>query len=158
MTCADSVNGLFQIGYQTNIGGVTYISLCTKQNTYPLDLSSVSYQEGTGIMDTQTWSTTFFHEIMHVLPLNQVGDQSGGTASGGERYGWSGIQDCRSTYSPLNPDSNKFFAMALSMEEWIWNTGTAVSFNAEYTRLSANPADTTINNLNLPSPAPGAWT
>lgn len=47
--------------------------------------------------------------------------------------------------------------MALSMEEWMWHTGTAVSFNAEYTRLDQNPADNTIQNLNLPSPAPGAW-
>lgn len=135
--------------------------MCLKQHNYPLDLSSITYSEGTDIMSTQTWSTTFFHEIMHVLPLNQVGDQSGGTAQGGERYGWQGIVDCRSTYSPQNPDSNKFFAMALSMEEWIWNTGTASSFNTEYGRLGAFAQDpnvpSTIKNLALPSPAPGPW-
>lgn len=84
-----------------------------------------------------------------------------GTQQGGERYGWGGagsIQDCRSSYSPLNPDSNKFFAMALSMDEWIWNTGTAVSFNAEYLRLGNHPTDTQITNLGLPSPQPGPWT
>lgn len=157
VTCADTVNGLSQIAYRHHIGGVEYIALCTKQYSYPMDLSSITYQEGSNIMDTQTWSTTFFHEIMHVLPLNQVGDQSGGTAQGGERYGWQGIQDCRSTYSPLNPDSNKLFAMALSMEEWLWNTGTAVSFNAEYLRLGNHPTDNTIANLNLPAPNPGPW-
>lgn len=102
-------------------------------------------------------STTFFHELMHVLPLNQVGDQSGGTAAGGERYGWNDAISIRSSYGQNNPDSTKLFAMALSMEEWMWHSGTAVSFNAEYLRLGNHPTDTTIQNLNLPSPAPGPW-
>ena len=73
MTCADSANGAYQIAYRHQIGGVEYVALCLQQNTLPLDLSKISYQEGTDITATQTWSTSFFHEIMHVLPLNQRG-------------------------------------------------------------------------------------
>lgn len=175
VTCQDGVNNRFQMAYQIKVADVDYIVLCTGNENHKVSLSEISYAEGTDIMDTQTWSTTFFHEIMHQLPLNQRGDNSGGAAAGGERYGWEGVREVRSTYSPLNPDSNKFFAMALSMEEWLWHTGVAVSFNAEYTRLAQmkleaqqqaqnnqNPDQTQITNTpidtyKLPSPAPGPW-
>lgn len=47
-----------------------------------------------------------------------LGDSSGGVAEKGERYGWDGMQEVRSTYSFHNPDSLVIFAMALSMEEY----------------------------------------
>jgi hypothetical protein len=66
------VNGVmrYQIAYRVNIGGTEFVSICHTQNNYPVSLSK-NYQEGSTIEDTQTWSTTFFHEIMHVLPLGR---------------------------------------------------------------------------------------
>ncbi|KAK5162931.1 uncharacterized protein LTR77_011092 [Saxophila tyrrhenica] len=157
MTCADSSpEGLYQIAYQINIGGTQFISICSRQNSYNSNLSP-GYSEGTTLDSLGTWSTTFLHEIMHALPLNQVGDSTGGTAAGGERYGWSGAVSIRQDYGERNPDSYRLFAMALSMEEWLWHSGQAVSFNAEYDRLDKDANDATITNLNLPSPAPGPW-
>ena len=79
-------------------------------------------------------------------------DQGGGSALGGERYGWSGTQSVRQSYAVENPDSLTYFALALSVDDYLWNTGISVSLQSEYTRLQGIPNDQTINNLNLPQP------
>jgi hypothetical protein len=47
--------------------------------------------------------------------------------------------------------------MGLAMEEYLWHSGSAVSFYNEYMRLGNHPTDLTISNLNLPQPNQGEW-
>lgn len=82
------------------------------------------------------------------------GDQSGGVAVGGERYGWSGAQEVRTTYGTENPDSLVFYCLGLSFTGYLWYTGVAVSLQTEYQRLAADAqtGQQTITNLRLPQP------
>jgi hypothetical protein len=63
---------------------------------------------------------------MHVLTqLNQVGDLNGGGV-GGECYTWPDVTAIRANYAERNPHSTTLFALALSYDEWLWHSGTAV--------------------------------
>jgi hypothetical protein len=79
---------------------------------------------------------------------------AGGVAAGGERYGWDGMQEVRSTYSTTNPDSLVIFAMALSMEEYLWNSGSAATLQTQFTVLQSNLAgQLAIKNMGLTPPS-----
>jgi len=78
-------------------------------------------------------------------------DQSGGGATGGERYGWVGSQEVRSTYATENPDSLTLYALALSLTSFLWNTGKAVSPQTQYAWLQQNN-QAVITNIGLPQP------
>jgi hypothetical protein len=90
----------------------------------------------------------------HVNDLIVATDQSGGVAEEGERYGWEGMQEVRSTYSIRNPDSLVLFAMALSMEEYLWNSGSAATLQTQFIKLQSDPAGRlVIQNLGLTPPS-----
>ncbi|KAF2096136.1 hypothetical protein NA57DRAFT_78907 [Rhizodiscina lignyota] len=147
------VNGQMtnQIGYRTTINGINLVIICAKQAGGDITLSQLQYQEGSDLYMQTTLSTVVFHEFLHVMIPSMVGDQAGGNAPGGERYGWDGSIAIRSSYSPQNPDSLVYFAMALSMEEYLWHTGKAVSLPTMYQWLQQNQ-QTTLQSAGLPKP------
>jgi hypothetical protein len=110
-------------------------------------------------LESYVWPPTVKYQYQDCLTNTrlEVGDQTGGVGAGGERYGWVDAFSIRSQYGERNPDSTKLFAMGLSMEEYLWHSGTAVEFKSEYDRLSGKQGDPTIQNWNLPSPAAGPW-
>jgi hypothetical protein len=53
-----------------------------------------------------------------------------------------------------NPDSLMIFAMALSMEEYLWNSGSAATPQTQFTVLQANLAgQLAIKNMGLTPPS-----
>ena len=86
--------------------------------------------------------------------ITVVGDVAGGVAAKGERYGWAGTQEIRSTYSTPNPASLVIFVMALSMEEYFWNWGYATTTLTQFFDLYSRPkGQDTIKNLGLTMPS-----
>lgn len=67
------------------------------------------------------------------------GDDTGGTAEGGERYMLQGALEVRDTYGPLNPDSVALFALAVALDDWIWLDGKAESKEAHLERAKGSP-------------------
>ncbi|KAF4629408.1 hypothetical protein G7Y89_g8736 [Cudoniella acicularis] len=153
--CAEGVvvNGetKYLSAYRSPLQDYNLLVICPKETSENILLSQLSYKEGDALYSQTTLSTTFFHEMAHVMIRDMKADTSGGIAADGERYGWGGTQEVRSTYSVQNPDSLTFYAMALSMEEYLWNSGSAVSLQSQYTLLQQNDPRP-IQNLNLPQP------
>jgi hypothetical protein len=169
--CADEVvvNGVtkVQFGYRFKINNHNLLVICSGRNEKrPLTFDKLTYGMGSDLYSLMTVSAIFFHEMSHVLidssrsemmlkldHANEVivrGDVSGGVAAGGERYGWDGMLEVRSTYSTFNPDSLMLFAMALSMEEYLWNSGSAVTNQFQFAKLQSTPAgQLVIQNLGL---------
>lgn len=77
-----------------------------------------------------------------------LADQAGGSAPGGERYGWAGTQQVRTTYAVRNPDSLTLFALANTLTPYYWYTGVAQSQSTVYQYLQVNNPHT-IQNLQL---------
>ncbi|KAF2166823.1 hypothetical protein M409DRAFT_54604 [Zasmidium cellare ATCC 36951] len=152
--CADPViiNGTpnTQIGYRIQINNIEFVQLCLKQNGGDILLNQLSLAEGNNLDDETTLSTVLFHELTHALIDTMRGDSTGGQAAGGERYGWGGAQQVRSTYAVENPDSLTLYTLAMALTPYLWNTGKALSTVSEYQRLQQNEPQT-IRNLNLPS-------
>jgi hypothetical protein len=169
--CADGVvvNGVtrYQLAYRLKINNHNLLVICSGHNEKrPLTFDKLTYGMGSDLYSLMTVSAIFFHEMSHVLidssrsemmlkqdHANEMivrGDVSGGVAAGGERYGWDGMLEVRSTYSTFNPDSLMLFAMALSMEEYLWNSGSAVTNQFQFAKLQLTPAGRlVIQNLGL---------
>ncbi|KAF4970540.1 hypothetical protein FSARC_2449 [Fusarium sarcochroum] len=161
MTCGKAhQQGKDLIGYRSD-GGPTptqqdpyYVIVCAKYQLSNVYLDSLTVQSGVSLDDYKSFTTTLFHEWLHVmLPQGMRGDMAGGTAQGGERYGVAGTQQLRSDYAPENPDSITLFAVALAASQWYWVTTQAESQQDVWNRLNSDvDGRNVIQNLGLTYP------
>ncbi|KAJ4264233.1 hypothetical protein NW762_005427 [Fusarium torreyae] len=160
MTCKSAnQQGKALIGYRSGDQAPTpsdpcYVVVCAIYQLKNVYLDSLPVQSGVSLDDYKSFTTTLFHEWLHVMqPKIMRGDMSGGTAAGGERYGVSGTQQVRSDYSPENPDSITLFAVALAANQWFWGTTQAESAQDVWNRLDSDAAGKqVIQNLKLTKP------
>lgn len=172
----------YQIAYRCQIPGTggNLIVICKDNSQVPSSsvLSQLNFKVGDDLFNQQTLSTIIFHELTHViqsmrskfqvvLDLSSIliraylttlivrGDSSGGLIPDGERYGWAGVMEVRSTYSIRNPENLVFFAKALSMEEYLWHTGkaeTARDIYAQAVKPGNQAGQHLIQNFGLTQP------
>ena len=60
------------MAYRIIVGGTAFIAICAKEySNTPATLSQVNKDEGNALTGMMSWGAVFFHEIMHVLPINR---------------------------------------------------------------------------------------
>lgn len=82
------------------------------------------------------------------------GDDAGGEAEGGERYGFTDSVGLRKTYPDQNPDTLMLFSQALELKDWFWDTGFSESPKTRWNKLQGTKAGKeTIESEGLTEPA-----
>ncbi|RDL35919.1 uncharacterized protein BP5553_06531 [Venustampulla echinocandica] len=126
MRCVDTAaNGLIQVAY---VSDRERIILCPSFASLP-DRSAnphIPLPDGTQLDDQRSKTTTMFHELLHIMAPDMVGDQSGGVAKGGERYNFAGIHSLAGPPDSVrNPHSIAMYCLALWLGGNDWSTGVA---------------------------------